>query len=97
MLAFVSRPKSEFDIDHWSRRQLYIALGSFLTSAALLGIDACPMEGIDPAGYDRVLGLTPRGLASVAVAAAGQRSANDSYARAAKVRFRTEDVITHVG
>ena len=36
----------------WAAHQVYIALGTFLTSAALLGIDACPMEGIEPAQYD---------------------------------------------
>ena len=97
MLGFLARPKTEFDVDNWSRRQLYLALGNFLTSAALLGVDACPMEGIDPAGYDRVLGLSARGLGAVVVAAAGQRSPSDPYARAAKVRFAAEDVITHIG
>ena len=60
----------------WTARQAYIALGNFLTSAALLGVDACPMEGFDPAQYDEILGLDKQGLAAVAVAAAG-------YARAA--------------
>ena len=30
----------------WAAHQVYIALGNFLNSAALLGVDACPMEGI---------------------------------------------------
>ena len=41
----------------WNIRQVYIALGQLMTSAAVLGIDACPMEGISAAAYDRVLGL----------------------------------------
>ncbi len=28
------------------------ALGNFMTSAALLGVDTCPMEGIEPVNYD---------------------------------------------
>ena len=32
----------------WAERQIYIALGTFLTCAAMMGIDACPMEGIEP-------------------------------------------------
>ncbi len=35
---------------------VYIALGQFMTTAALLGVDTCPMEGIDPAKFDEVLG-----------------------------------------
>ncbi len=41
----------------WNVRQAYIVLGQLMTSAALLGIDACPMEGISAAGYDHLLGL----------------------------------------
>ena len=29
----------------WSSKQTYIALGNMMTTAALLGIDSCPMEG----------------------------------------------------
>jgi len=56
MLDFVTRAKNG-DVNHWAARQAYLALGNFLTSAALLGIDVCPMEGIDPARYDAILGL----------------------------------------
>ena len=31
--------------DDWSSKQTYIALGNMMTTAALLGIDSCPMEG----------------------------------------------------
>jgi len=31
----------------WSRRQAYIPLANMLTTAALLGIDSCPIEGFD--------------------------------------------------
>ena len=47
----------------WAKNQVYIALGQFMTSAAVLGVDACPMEGIVHAEYDRILGLkTPGSL-----------------------------------
>jgi len=29
----------------WAARQVYIALGNMMTSAAMLGIDSCPIEG----------------------------------------------------
>lgn len=33
------------------------ALGNLLTSGALLGIDACPVEGFDRAQDEEILGL----------------------------------------
>ncbi len=77
----------------WAINQIYIALGNFLTSAALLGIDTCPMEGIDPAKYDEILGLDALGLATVVVGVAGYRAATDKYASLKKVRFANPDVI----
>jgi nitroreductase len=95
MVAHVERLKPQ-EVDDWSRRQLYIALGSFLTGAALLGIDACPMEGIEPARYDELLGLAPRRLTAVCVATVGRRASDDKYASHPKVRFDAREVITHV-
>lgn len=80
----------------WARNQAYIALGTLLTSAAMLGIDACPMEGFDRAQFDTVLGLGERGLASAVIAAVGYRSSEDKYAQAPKVRFEKAQVIAHV-
>jgi nitroreductase len=83
-------------INHWATRQVYIALGNFMTCAALLGIDTCPMEGFDPAAYDKILGLEGTGYASVALCPAGYRAADDRYSTTPKVRFKPEDVIRHV-
>lgn len=80
----------------WATRQAYIALGNLLNSAALLGIDACPMEGIEPAKYDEVLGLGQMGLSAVVAAATGYRAATDKYASLKKVRFRKEEVLVAV-
>ncbi|HEX7261677.1 MAG TPA: NAD(P)H-dependent oxidoreductase [Luteolibacter sp.] len=80
----------------WNIRQSYIALGQLMTSAALLGIDACPMEGISPAGYDHVLGLEGSGYATVVACALGYRSADDKYAETPKVRFDRSRVIAHL-
>lgn len=85
--------KSGVNLSEWVNRQVYIALGQFLTSAALLGLDACPMEGFVPAEYDSALGLADSGYRSVVVATAGYRSSNDVYADAKKVRFDLADVI----
>lgn len=80
----------------WAARQAYIGLGNFLSSAALLGIDACPMEGFQPAKYDEILGLTEQGLGSVVLATAGYRASTDRYAVAKKVRFPKEQVLEHI-
>ena len=80
----------------WATNQTYIALGNFLTSAALLGIDACPLEGIEPAKYDQILGLGQQGLTTAVAAAAGYRAATDKYASAKKVRFQKSEVLVEV-
>jgi nitroreductase len=93
-LSVANRPEATRDA--WAARQPYIALGNFLTSAALLGVDACPMEGFEPPKYDEILGLTEQGYTAVAVAAVGYRSDEDRYGSLAKVRFARKDVITHI-
>jgi nitroreductase len=80
----------------WAAKQTYIALGFFLSAAALLGVDACPMEGFQADKYDEILGLKDRGLASVVIATAGYRAADDHYAQLPKVRFDLEDVVIRV-
>jgi nitroreductase len=80
----------------WARNQVYIALGNLLTSAALLGIDACPMEGFDRAQYDEILGLKAKGYSSAVVATLGYRLPTDKYAGAPKVRFAREQIFLKV-
>ena len=80
----------------WTSRQTYIPIGVLITSAALMGLDACPMEGINPAEYNRILGLDAKGLTALAVVTVGYRSAEDKYAALPKVRFPAEEVLVHV-
>ena len=80
----------------WNIRQVYIALGQLMASAALLGIDACPMEGISAAGYDHVLGLEGSGYATVVACALGYRAVDDKYAEMPKARFDRSRVIMHL-
>ena len=90
----VKGPRSAW-IEEWTARQTYIALGNLLTSAALLGVDACPMEGLDPAKYDEILGLTAKGYGTTNVCALGYRADDDKYAQAKKVRFPNNELIEH--
>jgi nitroreductase len=96
LLGFLSQPPDKFDADAWAARQVYIALGQFMTSAALLGIDTCPMEGIEPTRYDAILGLAVQGYQTVVACPAGYRASGDKYAKLPKVRYPTDEVITHV-
>jgi nitroreductase len=80
-------------IDEWASRQAYIALGNFMTCAAVLGIDTCPMEGLIPAQYDEILGLAD--YHTVMACPAGYRSGDDKYAALAKVRFPLDRMIEH--
>jgi nitroreductase len=80
-------------IDRWASNQVYIALGTFLTAAALLAVDTCPIEGFSPADYDRILGLESSPYRSCVVCAAGYRHPEDRYATLAKVRYPEEALI----
>ncbi len=80
----------------WATRQTYIALGNLMTCAAVLGVDACPMEGLVPAEYDKVLNLNGTGYATVVACALGYRSPDDKYARLAKVRYDTKELVRQI-
>jgi nitroreductase len=90
----IDGPRSQM-IGQWAANQVYIALGNLLTSAALLGVDTCAMEGFSPADYDRILGLESSDYQSCVVCACGYRSADDKYASLAKVRYSSADLIEH--
>jgi nitroreductase len=83
-------------ITEWVSRQVYIALGNFMTSAAMLGIDTCPMEGIDPVKYDEALGLKETEYATKVACAAGYRSTSDKYASLPKFRYSQAELIQRI-
>ncbi|MDX2243394.1 MAG: NAD(P)H-dependent oxidoreductase [Leptolyngbyaceae cyanobacterium bins.302] len=80
----------------WATRQVYIALGQFMTSAALLGIDTCPMEGFIPPKYNEILNLEVQGYSAVVLCPAGYRAEDDNYATLPKVRYPNEAVIDYI-
>ncbi len=93
MLSDVIHGQRSLRVNEWAAKQAYIALGNFMTCAATLGIDTCPMEGFDPGKYDEILGLPQRGLSAVLACPAGYRSDADKYASLPKVRYPLEQVI----
>jgi nitroreductase len=94
--GFLTNPPYPLDLEEWAKRQVYVALGQLMTSAALLGIDTCPMEGFAPAKYDEILGLTELGYASVVLCPLGYRAADDKYAVLPKVRFPQEEMVQYL-
>lgn len=94
--GFLTDPPFPLDPEAWSTRQVYLALGFFIYSAALLGIDACPMEGFKPDKFDEILGLTEQGFAAKVLCAVGYRAKDDKLADMAKVRYQTEEVVQYI-
>lgn len=95
MKNFIAQRSPEA-VDTWAKSQLYIALGTLLTVAAVEKIDACPMEGFIPDKYDEILGLAEKGLKATLVCPVGFRDTNDKYSHAKKVRFSADAVISKV-
>lgn len=94
--GFATKAAKEGWLKQWTAKQVYIALGNLMTSAAALGVDTCPMEGFEPAKYDEILGLPAEGLNAVVGCCVGYRSADDRYATAKKVRFPIEELIKRI-
>lgn len=91
-MKIADSPRALFD---WAAKQTYIAMANMMTSAALMGIDSCPIEGFD---YDKVDGILAqhgiinpddKGIASMV--SFGYRLRDPKHPRSRKPR---EDVIT---
>lgn len=93
MISGFSERMSVEERHEWNVRQSYIALGQLMTTVAAMGIDACPMEGISPTAYDRILGLENSRYKTVVACAIGYRSDADKYATTPKARFEKSQVI----
>lgn len=95
--AFVDLHKYSLkDTPHWMEKQVYLALGTLLLGVSTLEVDACPMEGFDPAILDQALGLRGKGFTSVVLVALGKRSAEDFNAPLPKSRHKQEDIFTEL-
>ena len=90
----INGPRSQA-INTWASNQVYIALGNFMTAAAMLRIDTCAIEGFSPADFDRLLDLETTEYRSSVVCAAGYRDPGDAYASQAKVRYEASALIEH--
>lgn len=81
------------DLVNWNKRQVYLALEGFLLSCALLGVDACPMEGFSADKFNEILGLSD--VTATVLATAGYRAPDDKYGEFAKVRYPKDELIEH--
>jgi nitroreductase / dihydropteridine reductase len=84
------------DVPQWMEKQVYLALGGLLLGAAVLGIDATPMEGFDTRTLDLELGLRERGYTSVVMASFGYRSEQDFNAGLPKSRLPRDQIFTFI-
>ncbi|WP_186237461.1 oxygen-insensitive NAD(P)H nitroreductase [Burkholderia gladioli] len=84
------------DTAQWMEKQVYLALGGLLLGAAMLGIDATPMEGFDRRALDESLGLRERGLSSVVLVSLGYRGPQDFNASLPKSRLPREQIFTFI-
>jgi nitroreductase len=96
MVGFIQRSIDEATIDDWCKNQCYIALGQLMTACAVLGIDSCPMEGIQPPAFDEVLGLKDSGFSTIFACALGYRDESDKYASLPKIRYPMDEVLSRV-
>ncbi|MCO4780212.1 MAG: nitroreductase family protein, partial [Flavobacteriaceae bacterium] len=85
--------KSEDEISSWATKQVYLTMGHMLASLAALQIDACPMEGLDPQAYDKILDLEAKQLKTIVAMPIGVRAPDDTSATALKVRKDLSDII----
>ncbi len=92
--GFMANPN--LDKAEWAAKQVYIALGQLMAAAAMMGVDACPMEGFAPPKYDEILGLDKLGYASVLVCPMGYRHGDDKHATLAKVRYPKAEMVQHL-
>ncbi|MCH2196573.1 NAD(P)H-dependent oxidoreductase [Kordia sp.] len=80
------KDKTQEELQTWSSKQAYIALGNLLTVCGMEKIDSCPMEGFVPEKYNEILGLEAHGLSSVLVLPVGYRAEDDMFSDFKKVR-----------
>lgn len=82
------------DEEQWLAKQVHINMGFTLMTAAALGIDSVPMEGVDLAALDQEFGLTEKGYKAVAIVSFGYRKADDFNAALPKSRLEQDAIFT---
>jgi nitroreductase len=89
--------ESERALFDWASKQTYIALGNMMTSAAMIGIDSCPIEGFNYEKATEILeqeGILDSEHFGISVMAAFGYRAEEPHR--GKVRQAMEDVVEWV-
>lgn len=95
--TFVTIHKDQLDdLKHWNEKQVYLNMGGALLGAALLGVDAVPMEGVDIAKLNEEFGLTAKGLTASAMVCFGYRTDDDFNSKLPKSRLEPAKIFTHL-
>lgn len=82
-------------LDTWVKTQSYIPLGMMIETAALLGVDSCPMEGFNGPEIDNILALKAKNLMTTTVLTLGHRGV-DPAADRPKVRRDFNDAVEFI-
>ena len=82
------KQKPDDEIKAWFDKQVYLALGVFLSACAEMGIDATPMEGLEPEKYDEILGQED--YATLVAVAIGYRDPEDANQPSKKPKSRMD-------
>ena len=82
------------DVVHWMEKQVYLSLGVAMTTAAVLGVDTTPLEGIDTKILDQEFGLREKGLTASVMLSFGYHAEGDFNAKLPKSRLKKEQVFT---
>lgn len=92
----LKKPLPREQINSWFSKQVYLALGIFLSACAEMGIDATPMEGIESQQYDKI--LDQKDYKTLVAVAIGYRTADDfnQPSKIAKWRRPLEEVVRAV-
>lgn len=82
------KPQTDEQIRAWFDKQVYLALGVFLSACAEMEIDATPMEGVEPENYDKILNQTD--YATLMAVAIGYRDNEDFNQPSKKAKSRKD-------
>lgn len=82
------KQKPDDEIKAWFDKQVYLALGVFLSACTEMGIDATPMEGLEPEKYDEILGQED--YATLVAVAIGYRDPEDANQPSKKPKSRMD-------
>ncbi|MFW0715788.1 NAD(P)H-dependent oxidoreductase [Pedobacter sp. N23S346] len=89
--------KSDEENFHHAAKQAYLAFGIAIAEAAVLKVDATPMEGFNNAALDELLGLDKKGLKSVTLLPLGHRDENgDWMVNLKKVRTPKDEFLIEI-